>query len=104
MVDFPLLLRICISSHHLHCFPTRRSSDLSRKRKLMVCRIIRYSLVRCIPICLISPVRVNYWLNRIISIRNLPRSEEHTSELQSRENLVCRLLREKKNCSQTLIV
>src|SRR5690606_42047484 len=27
----------------------------------------------------------------------LPRSEEHTSELQSRENLVCRLLLEKKN-------
>src|SRR5690606_41136807 len=25
------------------------------------------------------------------------RSEEHTSELQSRENLVCRLLREKKS-------
>src|SRR5690606_40469371 len=28
------------------------------------------------------------------------RSEEHTSELQSRENLVCRLLLEKKNTSQ----
>src|SRR5690606_41920620 len=27
---------------------------------------------------------------------HLPRSEEHTSELQSRENLVCRLLLEKK--------
>src|SRR5207302_6873636 len=27
---------------------------------------------------------------------NFPRSEEHTSELQSRENLVCRLLLEKK--------
>src|SRR5690606_40612482 len=27
----------------------------------------------------------------------LQRSEEHTSELQSRENLVCRLLLEKKN-------
>src|SRR5690606_40720999 len=27
-----------------------------------------------------------------------PRSEEHTSELQSRENLVCRLLLEKQNC------
>src|SRR5690606_39465578 len=26
-----------------------------------------------------------------------PRSEEHTSELQSRENLVCRLVLEKKN-------
>src|SRR5690606_41488374 len=28
------------------------------------------------------------------------RSEEHTSELQSRENLVCRLLLEKKNALQ----
>src|SRR5436309_12646991 len=28
------------------------------------------------------------------------RSEEHTSELQSRENLVCRLLLEKKKCFQ----
>src|SRR5690606_40306330 len=28
--------------------------------------------------------------------RRHPRSEEHTSELQSRENLVCRLLLEKK--------
>src|SRR5690606_40889616 len=35
-----------------------------------------------------------------ISVRwdtNKDRSEEHTSELQSRENLVCRLLLEKKN-------
>src|SRR5690606_40028419 len=29
-------------------------------------------------------------------LRRVPRSEEHTSELQSRENLVCRLLLEKK--------
>src|SRR5690606_40133705 len=29
-----------------------------------------------------------------------PRSEEHTSELQSRENLVCRLLLEKKKTEQ----
>src|SRR5690606_41644523 len=29
--------------------------------------------------------------------RIVQRSEEHTSELQSRENLVCRLLLEKKN-------
>src|SRR5690606_39436287 len=32
----------------------------------------------------------------IKEIRDLTRSEEHTSELQSRENLVCRLLLEKK--------
>src|SRR5690606_41293799 len=29
-------------------------------------------------------------------LQNVSRSEEHTSELQSRENLVCRLLLEKK--------
>src|SRR5436309_5893878 len=32
--------------------------------------------------------------------RDLWRSEEHTSELQSRENLVCRLLLEKKKPTQ----
>src|SRR5262249_58698297 len=31
----------------------------------------------------------------------VPRSEEHTSELQSLTNLVCRLLLEKKNTKQT---
>src|SRR5690606_41696415 len=34
-----------------------------------------------------------FWLGQP---RTSPRSEEHTSELQSRENLVCRLLLEKK--------
>src|SRR3712207_7275281 len=36
--------------------------------------------------------------------RLLPRSEEHTSELQSRQYLVCRLLLEKKNEIITLIL
>src|SRR5690606_41817906 len=31
-----------------------------------------------------------------VAFRDATRSEEHTSELQSRENLVCRLLLEKK--------
>src|SRR5438445_3504434 len=35
---------------------------------------------------------------------HLPRSEEHTSELQSRQYLVCRLLLEKKKLPATLIV
>src|SRR5690606_41737658 len=35
--------------------------------------------------------------NILVSSQMLKRSEEHTSELQSRENLVCRLLLEKKN-------
>src|SRR3712207_7817135 len=32
-----------------------------------------------------------------------PRSEEHTSELQSRQYLVCRLLLEKKNLKKKLV-
>src|SRR5438874_8958460 len=34
---------------------------------------------------------------RISNVSNCGRSEEHTSELQSRRDLVCRLLLEKKN-------
>src|SRR5690606_41544830 len=34
-----------------------------------------------------------------VTVREAGRSEEHTSELQSRENLVCRLLLEKKKKS-----
>src|SRR5690606_41856260 len=34
---------------------------------------------------------------QIVPSHDFDRSEEHTSELQSRENLVCRLLLEKKN-------
>src|SRR5690606_40915295 len=33
----------------------------------------------------------------VLTLVDRERSEEHTSELQSRENLVCRLLLEKKN-------
>src|SRR3712207_8641409 len=33
----------------------------------------------------------------VVTLRRHPRSEEHTSELQSRQYLVCRLLLEKKN-------
>src|SRR5690606_40806442 len=37
------------------------------------------------------------YTNAIEKYKQLIRSEEHTSELQSREKLVCRLLLEKKN-------
>src|SRR3712207_7699141 len=33
-----------------------------------------------------------------------PRSEEHTSELQSRQYLVCRLLLEKRDVSETVLL
>src|SRR5688572_32748976 len=39
-------------------------------------------------------------VNMSSKVKELPRSEEHTSELQSQSNLVCRLLLEKKKYSQ----
>src|SRR2546430_12090846 len=52
------------------------------------------------------PGSVTYWIERATSIDpskiriEIPqRSEEHTSELQSQSNLVCRLLLEKKKKS-----
>src|SRR3712207_7653944 len=41
-------------------------------------------------------VRDNLVKQKVSSIKLLERSEEHTSELQSRQYLVCRLLLEKK--------
>ena len=35
--------------------------------------------------------------SKVVEVENLTRSEEHTSELQSPDHLVCRLLLEKKN-------
>src|SRR5438093_3050832 len=68
---------------YLHSFPTRRSSDLvvaerrRRTRRLARSRALTRARQRA---------RVG-----------ARRSEEHTSELQSLTNLVCRLLLEKKN-------
>src|SRR5205807_6023845 len=39
------------------------------------------------------------WRSKVMRSSGRPRSEEHTSELQSPCNLVCRLLLEKKNTS-----
>src|SRR5690606_40332971 len=95
--------------HALHSFPTRRSSDLPatstfrnscwRARPYRTGRIWTPSPTP-------SPASSTTWnvspkttRPRVTSFSMWPRrrSEEHTSELQSRENLVCRLLLEKKN-------
>src|SRR5256885_9774825 len=48
----------------------------------------------CEPSCAQMPVA--HWLLSVQVMPTAPRSEEHTSELQSPCNLVCRLLLEKK--------
>src|SRR5690606_40872748 len=96
---------------HLHSSPTRRSSDLHIQ--------VRIATPLCTGRSVRSQTRWKYWLaGSTASARSGPscsddqssseptstppvkelratppaRSEEHTSELQSRENLVCRLL------------
>src|SRR5690606_40726227 len=94
----------------LPSFPTRRSSDLFPVPD----RMPEIGRVQQLARRVLPPVHVNLppWasgpagqnvdpldrrhLNDLQAERH-GRSEEHTSELQSRENLVCRLLLEKKN-------
>src|SRR5436309_13971740 len=63
---------------YLHSFPTRRSSDLARASDAFGPHPGPHPTCRAVP-----------------RVRRA-RSEEHTSELQSRENLVCRPPLEKK--------
>src|SRR5207249_12132824 len=103
-IQHPLHLRYLLS------FPTRRSSDLViftsgttaeprgvvishgnilaniERLELEIHKYLRYER-------LVHPLR---FLN-LLPLSHVFRSEEHTSELQSRFDLVCRLLLEKKN-------
>src|SRR5690606_41454093 len=92
------LLCVC-DRRYLHSFPTRRSSDLSARSSTSVLPTRagrRTSRGRCCAVISRAPWRTRA-CGRTWSVRRTrPRSEEHTSELQSRENLVCRLLLEKK--------
>src|SRR5438552_14799802 len=75
---------LCYGDHRdLHSFPTRRSSDLPTWWIWALPRWASPSMGR--RKCTIQCVGLG------------PRSEEHTSELQSPDHLVCRLLLEKKN-------
>src|SRR5207249_11937938 len=84
-------------------FPTRRSSDLDEEARetadVKAKEVLATTIQRLAP---------DYTVETAVSVVDLPsddmkgriigreRSEEHTSELQSRFDLVCRLLLEKK--------
>src|SRR5690606_42124444 len=94
----------------LHSFPTRRSSDLPGYSPAVLRRADlrfktgdlhgaaedyrrRLTLVPGDPYARLGLVRIALHDGRSTEARRMvERSEEHTSELQSRENLVCRLL------------
>src|SRR5690606_41342905 len=99
------------ANRYLHSFPTRRSSDLELLE--LDCR------VSIIPYATATETLDSLQLDGLLfsngpgdpaALQHLfptyrdwaeRRSEEHTSELQSRENLVCRLLLEKKKTNIT---
>src|SRR5207249_12231759 len=96
---------------HLHSFPTRRSSDLVSSsawtratrpsRSVVSVPIVRYAHHAPPPPPITSVITAAaasgpFHRRRGASARASTRSEEHTSELQSRFDLVCRLLLEKK--------
>src|SRR5699024_12300400 len=90
IIYFFFLLRL--HPRDLHSFPTRRSSDLSlRVRRIGTAGSAEPHDPR---------IRSLHWRDLARQPRHTPfktgRSEEHTSELQSRFELVCRLLLEKK--------
>src|SRR5690606_41931578 len=94
---------------HLDCFPTRRSSDLELNNIMTgevvdLCVdevVVNHGYERDMALLDNSGVKVeranDYFIAGNASSES--RSEEHTSELQSRENLVCRLLLAKKNAT-----
>src|SRR5207253_11313668 len=89
---------------HRRSFPTRRSSDLAFQdipAHDAVTQEIRRTLAAN---GMRDGVHIRLTLTRGVKYTSgmdprLNRSEEHTSELQSRGHLVCRLLLEKKNCN-----
>src|SRR5687768_18174039 len=88
----------CRDDRDLHSFPTRRSSDLRRGgdrrgRGRGALRPARDEGA----LCRTAAARGGWGaLGQRRSGLDVRRSEEHTSELQSRLHLVCRLLLEKK--------
>src|SRR3712207_7910489 len=85
----------------LPSFPTRRSSDLVENvRRLISSRQVTTFITNHTQGSLIlRPPGIRAFGPTIDEpmYKDLGRSEEHTSELQSRQYLVCRLLLEKKN-------
>src|SRR5690606_41887097 len=104
-----LFFHLFSSPQDLHSFPTRRSSDLgialSRASEIveaedlsgLMAALRSLTLSEEQAFLVVQCLRPERFEQTRATARFLDafRSEEHTSELQSRENLVCRLLLEK---------
>src|SRR5690606_41309141 len=96
---------------YVHSLPTRRSSDLRDLRAIIKYNRLNWDWARYLMQQICAGVEAIHHAGvvhrdlkasncfyveqtRLVKVLDF-RSEEHTSELQSRENLVCRLLLEK---------
>src|SRR5690606_41541899 len=101
---------LSVVPHYLPSFPTRRSSDLAGAvRHVLALLVITHATAHVseglrgiertashdVDVAA-DCVAIEIGRDRLDDFDDRDRSEEHTSELQSRENLVCRLLLEKK--------
>src|SRR5690606_41503646 len=98
-----IFLPCCFYCRALRSFPTRRSSDLSKKAAALrefndAARDLEIAtaLIQILPQMMSAAASPLSQVQEIRLVDLGGRSEEHTSELQSREKLVCRLLLEKK--------
>src|SRR5207302_8793068 len=94
----------------VHSFPTRRSSDLQETKRSLGLQSAAPVTSRSCPLSFFAHAAIVVVATCAVSFSPYPtpaaprsaasasaidligRSEEHTSELQSRENIVCRLL------------
>src|SRR5207253_9958248 len=102
-----IYFKLALPHPTLHSFPTRRSSDLTGFAVSQSCfnglpnvDRIHQIIPSCIVRQIVNKLPSGFLIAAFVHVVCLPaptRSEEHTSELQSRGHLVCRLLLEKKN-------
>src|SRR5207253_7784827 len=103
LLSTPVFLHHSLHHRDLPSFPTRRSSDLWQRWKRRASYSgakLEFSFADVTGLLDIWSTRLEQGLKEGAASEHeleiLLRSEEHTSELQSRGHLVCRLLLEKK--------
>src|SRR5207247_6694545 len=99
----PSLLPASPPHRALPSFPTRRSSDLVSRTEAAAVAITATLTTNCSPATTSCGATTSSIRTSLTppGASGTARSEEHTSELQSRVDLVCRLLLEKKKKQTT---